>query len=41
MIYAVLPSTFLNSKIVNVTVIQDDPNTEVLLIDTISYDLYK
>ena len=41
MIHAVLPSTFLNSKIVNATVIQDDPTLEALLIDTISYYLYK
>ena len=40
MIHAVLPSTFLNSGIKNVTIIQDNPTTEACLIDDIGYYLY-
>lgn len=36
MIHAVLPSSFTSQKIVNVTVVQDNPLTEALLIGTYS-----
>ena len=35
MTHAVLPDTFLSLKIVNVTVIHDDPLTEALLLDNV------
>lgn len=41
MIEAVLPSTFLLPGIEIVTIIQDDPTTEALLVDSISYYLTK
>lgn len=41
MIEAVLPSTFLLPGIKTVTIIQDDPTTEALLVDSISYYLTK
>ena len=33
--HAVLPSTFSLLKIVNVTIIQDDPTTEALVVDNV------
>ena len=41
MIHAVLPNTFQVVGIKNVTVIQDNPVTEALLLDSFSYYLYK
>ena len=41
MIHAVLPNTFQVVGIKNVTIIQDNPVTEALLLDSFSYYLYK
>ena len=41
MIHAVLPNTFQVSGIKNVTIIQDNPVTEALLLDSFTYYLNK
>ncbi|CAD6590186.1 MAG: hypothetical protein ASARMPRED_004606 [Alectoria sarmentosa] len=41
MIQASLPSEFLLSGIKNITIVQDDPTTEALLVDSITYYLSK
>ena len=41
MIHAVLPTTFQGLGIKNVTIIQDNPVTEALLLDSFGYYLYK
>ena len=41
MIHAVLPKTFQVAGIKNVTMIQDDPVTEALVLDSLSYYLYE
>ena len=41
MIHAVLPSTFLNSNVRNVTLIETDTAVDALLVDSFSYYLYK
>ena len=39
MVHAVLPSFFNTTGIVNVTIVQNDPVTQVLLLDSITYFL--
>lgn len=41
MIHAVVPSTFLLLGIKNVTIIQNDPTIINLVVDSVSYYLYK
>lgn len=41
MIEAVLPNTFGVSGISNVTIVQGNPVTQSLLVDSVTYYLYK
>ena len=41
MVHAVLPNTFQVAGIKNVTIIQENPQTEALLLDSFSHYLYK